>query len=100
MANTSFNGTFAITTVPSPTTFTYNQTAAAASSSGGQVVAPGIVSQLVTFNGMTSGETRTALITGTTPGNTPNGTVISNRVTISNMSVIDSIPETPQSQST
>ena len=98
VANTSFNGAFTIISVPSPTTFTYKQTAADASSTGGAVIGPGIVSQLVTFNGLASGETRTALITGSTAGSTPNGTVITNRVTISNMSVVDSVPgDTTQS---
>src|SRR5262249_2498114 len=57
VANTSFNGGFTVVSVPSPTTFTYNQAAANASSSGGAVIGPGIVSQLVTFNALTSGET-------------------------------------------
>jgi 6-phosphogluconolactonase (cycloisomerase 2 family) len=92
VANTSFNGTFTVASVPSPLTLTYSQAAADASSTGGAIVGPGIVSQLVAFDGLTSGETRTALITGSTAGSTANGTVISNRVTISNMSVVDSIP--------
>ncbi len=39
VSDTSFNGTFTITTVPSPTTFTYAQTAADATSGGGSVSA-------------------------------------------------------------
>jgi 6-phosphogluconolactonase (cycloisomerase 2 family) len=98
VANTSFNGTFTVASVPSSTTFTYNQNVADASSTGGAVIGPGIVSQLVTFNGMASGETRTALITGTTSGSTANGTIITNRADISNMSVVDALPgDTAQS---
>ena len=98
VANTSFNGTFKITSVPSPLTLTYNQTAANASSTGGAIVGPGIVSQLVTFSNMQSGESRSALITASTDGTTPNGTIITNRATISNMSVVDSVPgDTTQS---
>lgn len=37
VTNTAFNGTFMITSVPSPTTFTYAQTASNANSSGGTV---------------------------------------------------------------
>ncbi|HWG48387.1 MAG TPA: MBG domain-containing protein, partial [Candidatus Acidoferrales bacterium] len=89
VANTGFNGTFTITTVPSPTSFTYAQTAADASSTGGTVVAPGLQAQLVTLPNLTQNETRKVLITGTTASSITNGTVISNRVTISNLSVID-----------
>ncbi|HKT49405.1 MAG TPA: MBG domain-containing protein [Candidatus Angelobacter sp.] len=89
VANTSFNGTFTITSVPSPTSFTYAQTAANASSSGGLVVAPGLVAQLVTLPNLTQNESRKVLITGTTASSIADGTVVSNRVTISNLSVID-----------
>ena len=92
VANTSFNGTFTVTSVPSPTSFTFNQTAANASSSGGIVVAPGVVAQLITFSNIsnTAGQnTRVAMITGTTPASMANGTVVSNRITVSNLSVID-----------
>ncbi|HSM86609.1 MAG TPA: beta-propeller fold lactonase family protein, partial [Candidatus Limnocylindrales bacterium] len=92
VANTTFNGTFTIVSVPSPTTFTYNQTAADATSSGGAVVGPGIVSQLITFNNMTSGETRTAVINATSSGSLANGTVINNTANISNLSVVDPGP--------
>ena len=89
VANTSFNGSFTITSVPSPTSFTYNQTAANASSTGGIVVAPGLVAQLVTLPNMTQSEIRKLVITGTTSSSIANGTVVSNRVSISNLSVID-----------
>ncbi|HWG86854.1 MAG TPA: MBG domain-containing protein, partial [Candidatus Acidoferrales bacterium] len=89
VANTSFNGTFTITSVPSPTSFTYNQTAANASSTGGLVLAPGLLAQLVTLPNLTQNETRKVLITGTTASSIANGTVVSNRVTVSNLSVID-----------
>jgi uncharacterized repeat protein (TIGR01451 family) len=92
VADSSFNGTFTVASVPSLTTFTYAQNLADAGSTGGAVIGPGIVSQLVNFKGMAAGETRTALITGTTSGSTANGTIITNRATISNMSVVDSLP--------
>ncbi|HET9183279.1 MAG TPA: MBG domain-containing protein, partial [Candidatus Angelobacter sp.] len=90
VANTGFNGTFTITSVPSPTSFTYNQTAANASSSGGLVVAPGLVAQLATLPNLTPNEVRKLVITGTTPASMATGTAVSNRITISNLSVIDS----------
>ncbi|HST78922.1 MAG TPA: MBG domain-containing protein, partial [Verrucomicrobiae bacterium] len=95
VANTSFNGTFTITSVPSPTSFTYNQTAANASSTGGLVVAPNVTAQLITFSNIptdAANQKREAVITGTTSSSITNGTVVSNRVTISNLSVVDNPP--------
>jgi 6-phosphogluconolactonase (cycloisomerase 2 family) len=92
VANTTFNGTFVVTSVPTPTTFTYNQTAANAISGGGSVSVPATATQLLTFPAIGAGETRTALLTATTKGNLTNGTVINNTSNISNKSTVDPNP--------
>ena len=62
VANTTFNGTFTVKSVPSPTTFTYSQTAANAVSGGGSVSVVATTAQLLTFPNLASGESRTALL--------------------------------------
>jgi hypothetical protein len=47
VSNTSFNGTFTVVSVLSPTTFTYKQTAANAVSGGGSVTVPALTAQLL-----------------------------------------------------
>src|SRR5882724_984966 len=92
VANTTFNGAFVVTSVPSPTTFTYKQTAANAISGGGSVSVPATPAQLITFPNLGFNETRTALLTATTKGNLTNGTVISNTANITNKSTLDPNP--------
>ncbi|HKW74951.1 MAG TPA: MBG domain-containing protein, partial [Terriglobales bacterium] len=92
VTDTTFNGTFTIVDTPSATTFTYNQTAADASSKGGAVLAAATTAQLITFNALRAGETRTALITATSSSTVANGTVISNTAAITNKSVVDPNP--------
>ena len=92
VANTTFNGSFVVTSVPSPTTLTYKQTAANAVSGGGSVTTPATASQLITFPNLASGETRSALLTATSKTTLANGTVISNTANISNKSTVDPVP--------
>ncbi|MGC2698019.1 MAG: MBG domain-containing protein [Candidatus Angelobacter sp.] len=92
VTNTTFNGTFTVVSVPSPTTFTYKQTAANAISGGGSVTTPATAAQLITFPNLTAGETRTALINATAKTTLINGTVISNTANISNKSSVDPLP--------
>jgi hypothetical protein len=91
VANTTFNGSFAITSVPTPTTFTYKQTAANAVSGGGTVTTAATAAQLITFPNLASGETRAA-INATAKSTLANGTVVSNTANISNKSVVDPVP--------
>ena len=92
VADTTFNGTFTVASVPSPTTFTYQQTAANAVSGGGSVSVPATAAQLITFPALGTGETRSALLTATTKTNLTNGTVISNTANITNKSTVDPNP--------
>jgi 6-phosphogluconolactonase (cycloisomerase 2 family) len=92
VANTTFNGSFAVTSVPSPTTFTYKQTAANAVSGGGSVTTAATAAQLVTFPNLRSGETRTAIINATAKSTLANGAVMSNTANISNKSTVDPLP--------
>ncbi|HKR94872.1 MAG TPA: MBG domain-containing protein, partial [Candidatus Angelobacter sp.] len=92
VANTTFNGSFIITSVPTPTTFTYKQTAANAVSGGGSVTTAATAAQLITFPNLASGETRSALLTGTSKTTLANGTVINNTANISNKSTVDPVP--------
>ena len=92
VANSSFNGTFAVTSVPSPTTFTYKQTAANAVSGGGSVTTTATAAQLITFPNLVSGETRAAIINATAKSTLANGTVVSNTANISNKSTVDPLP--------
>jgi 6-phosphogluconolactonase (cycloisomerase 2 family) len=92
VANTTFNGSFAVTSVPSPTTFTYKQTAANAVSGGGSVTTAATAAQLVTFPNLRSGETRTAIINATAKSTLANGSVVSNTANISNKSTVDPLP--------
>src|SRR5581483_5911609 len=92
VANATFNGSFVITAVPSPTTFTYKQTAANAVSGGGSVTTAATAAQLITFPNLASGETRAAVINATAKSTLANGTVISNTANISNKSVVDPVP--------
>src|SRR5438270_4171811 len=92
VTNTTFNGSFVVTSVPSPTTFTYKQTAANAVSGGGSVTTPATAAQLITFPNLAQGETRTAIINATTKGTLANGTVVSNTANISNKSAVDAVP--------
>jgi uncharacterized repeat protein (TIGR01451 family) len=92
VTNTTFNGTFTVASVPTPTTFTYKQTAANAISGGGSITVPATAAQLITFPNLGFNETRTALLTATTKGNLTNGTVISNTANITNKSTLDPNP--------
>ena len=92
VANTTFNGVFTVVSVPSPTTFTYKQTAANAISGGGSVTVPALTAQLITFPALGPQETRTANLNATTKGNLTNGTVINNTANISNKSTLDPNP--------
>src|SRR5437868_10472829 len=49
VANSTFNGVFTVVSVPSPTAFTYKQTAANAISGGGSVTVPALTAQLLSF---------------------------------------------------
>ncbi len=92
VANTTFNGAFVVTSVPSPTTFTYKQTAANAISGGGAVSVPATQAQLITFPSLGLNETRTVLLNATTKSTLTNGTVVSNTANISNKSTVDPNP--------
>ncbi|MGC2744282.1 MAG: hypothetical protein WA672_13905, partial [Candidatus Angelobacter sp.] len=93
VSNTTFNGVFTVTSVPTPTTFTYNQTAAnAISSGGGSVSVPATQAQLITFPALGPQEARTATLNATTKGTLANGTVVSNTANISNKSTVDPNP--------
>ena len=92
VANTTFNGAFVVTSVPTPTTFTYKQTAANAISGGGTVSVPATQAQLITFPNLGFNETRTVLLNATTKGTLANGTVVSNTANISNKSTVDPNP--------
>jgi 6-phosphogluconolactonase (cycloisomerase 2 family) len=92
VANTTFNGAFVVKSVPSPTTFTYNQTAANAISGGGTVSVPATQAQLITFPNLGFNETRTVLLNATTKGTLTNGTVVINTANISNKSTVDPNP--------
>ena len=93
VANTTFNGVFTVVSVPTPTTFTYKQTAANAISGGGSVTVPahdGPVDYVP--RPWTPQETRTANLNATTKGTLTNGTVVSNTANISNKSTVDPNP--------
>ncbi len=92
VADTTFNGTFPIVSVPTPTTFTYNQTAGDSVSGGGSASVPANPAQLITFPTLAPQETRTASIIATPNASLANGTVISNTAIISNKSVVDPNP--------
>ncbi|MGZ4874122.1 MAG: MBG domain-containing protein, partial [Candidatus Angelobacter sp.] len=100
VVNTTFNGTFTVVSVPSPTTFTYKQTAANAVSGGGSVTVPATAAQLLTFPALASGETRSAILTATTKTTVTNGTVISNTANITNKSTVDPNPADDSSTAT
>ncbi|MBZ5508941.1 MAG: beta-propeller fold lactonase family protein [Acidobacteriia bacterium] len=90
VANTTFNGTFPIVSVPTPTTFTYSKAGVDATSGGGSAVTGQTLT--VAFNSLANGETQTAILTTTTPTSVTNGTVISNTATIGNKSAVDAVP--------
>jgi 6-phosphogluconolactonase (cycloisomerase 2 family) len=92
VANTTFNGAFVVTSVPSPTTFTYKQTAVNAISGGGSVSVPATQAQIITFPNLGFNETRTVLLNATTKGTLTNGTVVSNTANITNKSTVDPNP--------
>jgi 6-phosphogluconolactonase (cycloisomerase 2 family) len=92
VANTTFNGVFTVVSVPTPTTFTYKQTAANAVSGGGSVSVPATQAQIITFPNLGFNETRTVLLNATTKGNLTNGTVVSNTANITNKSTVDPNP--------
>jgi 6-phosphogluconolactonase (cycloisomerase 2 family)/Zn-dependent membrane protease YugP len=92
VTDTTFNGVFTVVSVPTPTTFTYKQTAANAISGGGSVSVPATAAQLITFPNLGTGETRSALLTATSKSNLANGTVISNTANITNKSTVDPNP--------
>ena len=92
VANTTFNGAFVVTSVPSPTTFTYKQTAANAISGGGSVSVPATQAQLITFPALAPQEVRTAILNATTKSTLTNGTVVTNTANITNKSTVDPDP--------
>ena len=92
VANTTFNGVFTVVSVPSPTTFTYKQTAANAISGGGSVSVPATAAQLITFPALAPQETRTVILNATTKSNLTNGTVVTNTANITNKSTLDPDP--------
>ncbi|MFL6314857.1 MAG: MBG domain-containing protein [Terriglobales bacterium] len=92
VANTTFNGAFVVTSVPSPTTFTYKQTAANAISGGGSVSVPATQAQLITFPALAPQDVRTFNLNATTKGNLTNGTVVINTANITNKSTVDPDP--------
>src|SRR4051812_2236730 len=92
VANSTFNGVFTVVSVPTPTTFTYKQTAANAISGGGSVSVPATQAQIITFPNLGTNETRTILLNATTKGNLTNGTVVSNTANITNKSTVDPNP--------
>ena len=92
VANSTFNGVFTVVSVPSPTTFTYKQTAANAVSGGGSVTVPALTAQLITFPALNPQETRTFNLNATTKSNLTNGTVVTNTANISNKSTVDPSP--------
>jgi len=72
VSDSSFIGTFVIQSVPSPTTLTYNQTAADATSGGGTIPHNAVIWQV---NGVAGGSTTTGTISNTglftAPANLP-----------------------------
>ncbi len=92
VANTTFNGTFTVVSVPSPTTFTYKQTAVNAVSGGGSVTVPALTAQLITFPALNPQEMRTFNLNATTKSTLTNGTVVTNTANISNKSTVDPSP--------
>lgn len=92
VTNTTFNGVFTVVSVPTPTTFTYKQTAANAISGGGSVSVPATAAQLITFPALAPQKTLTATLNATTKSNLTNGTIISNTANISNKSTVDPNP--------
>src|SRR5579864_6033629 len=92
VANATFNGVFTVVSVPSPTTFTYKQTAANAVSGGGSVSVPATAAQLITFPALAPTKTLTATLNATTKGNLANGTVVTNTANITNKSTLDPDP--------
>jgi 6-phosphogluconolactonase (cycloisomerase 2 family) len=92
VANTTFNGVFTVVSVPTPTTFTYNQTAANAISGGGSVSVPATAAQLITFPALAPQDVRTFNLNATTKSNLTNGTVITNTANITNKSTVDPDP--------
>lgn len=59
VADTSFNGTFFVQTVPSTTTFTYSQTASNATSGGGTVSSTAVLIKAVSTSDSTKSDTAT-----------------------------------------
>jgi 6-phosphogluconolactonase (cycloisomerase 2 family) len=92
VANTTFNGVFTVVSVPTPTTFTYKQTAANAISGGGTVSVPATAAQLITFPALAPQDVRTFNLNATTKSNLTNGTVITNTANITNKSTLDPDP--------
>jgi 6-phosphogluconolactonase (cycloisomerase 2 family) len=92
VANSTFNGVFTVVSVPTPTTFTYKQTAANAVSGGGSVSVPATTAQLLTFPALAPQEARTATLNATTKANLTNGTVVINTANITNKSTVDPDP--------
>ncbi|MBZ5523768.1 MAG: beta-propeller fold lactonase family protein, partial [Acidobacteriia bacterium] len=95
LADTTFNGSFVVASVPTPTTFTYNQAGKVNATTGTGVVSSlqvPVQTQVITFPSLASGETETATLTATTSTTTATGTVISDTATISNKSAVDPVP--------
>jgi 6-phosphogluconolactonase (cycloisomerase 2 family) len=92
VANTTFNGVFTVVSVPTPTTFTYKQTAANAISGGGSVSVPATQAQLITFPSLAPSDVRTFNLNATTKSNLTNETVITNTANITNKSTVDPDP--------
>ncbi|HEY1939352.1 MAG TPA: MBG domain-containing protein [Candidatus Angelobacter sp.] len=100
VANSTFNGVFTVVSVPTPTTFTYKQTAANAISGGGSVSVPATPAQIITLPNLGFNETRTVLLNATTKGPLTIGTVISNTANITNKSTLDPNPNDNTSTAT
>ena len=92
VANTTFNGVFTVASVPSPTTFTYNQTAINATSGGGSVSVPPHRPSSLRSRTLGPQEICTATLNATTKGNLTNGTVVTNTANITNKSTVDPNP--------
>lgn len=105
VVNSSFNGTFVVTSIPGPNSFTYNQALADATSGSGSITFPVCsvtgtgntcggagLARFVTFPSLAPGETQTATLVVTTSGSALNGSLISNTANISNKSAIDPNP--------
>lgn len=103
--DSSFNGTFLITSTPTALTFTYAQTAPDASSGSGTATVPACsvtgtgntcgglaLSRYATFPVMQPSEVQTIVFVTTTSSTTTAGTVLTGNISVSNKSVVDANP--------